>query len=56
MIDMQESVHVLAQIYPDEVIPLVVTEGHLLCLYSFVNKVLGSSPPTSMSTHDFIVY
>lgn len=50
----QEPVHVLAQVHPDAVIPLLVT-GHLLHLYSFVNTLLGSSPPTFMSTHDFIV-
>lgn len=52
---LQHDCHVLAQIYPDEVIPSVVTD-HPLCFCSFVSKVLGSSPPTSMSTHDFIVY
>lgn len=56
MIDMQESVNVLDQAHPDEVIYLVVMEGHLLHLHSFVNTVLGGSPPTFVSTHDFIVY
>lgn len=56
MTDVQEFVHVLEQTDPDEVVPFVVTEGHLLCLCSFANKVLGSSSPTFMSTHDFIVH
>lgn len=57
MIDMQESANVLEQEHPDEEHPdLVVMEGHLLHLHSFVNRVLGSSPPTFVSTHDFIVY
>lgn len=56
MIDMQKSVYVLAQVLPDEVIPLVVTGGHLLYLHSFVSKHLCSSPPTFLSTPDFILY
>lgn len=55
VIDMQESVNVLEQAHPDEVIYLMVTEGHLLHLHSFLNTVLGDSPPT-FCLHSFIVY